>query len=126
MYRRAFIAGGVGALATVPLSAAASTSSTGRASRKLMDSYVTSINANAIADLLPGTPLTLRRDPERRFEPAHAVAVLAGERHLGYLPGTSGKLVAPLLDSGIAKLHGGATRVQKGERPLIDLEIYMS
>ncbi|WP_108397963.1 HIRAN domain-containing protein [Devosia submarina] len=125
MYRRAFVAGGVGALATVPLSAAANSSPAGGSSRKLMDSYVTSIDANAMADLMPGTPLTLRRDPQRRFEPAHAVAVLAGERHLGYLPGTTGKLVAPLLDSGLAKLHGSATRIRKGERPVIDLEIYI-
>jgi hypothetical protein len=62
----------------------------------------------------------------RRFEPATAVAVLSGDRHLGYLPGNTSKLVAPLLDSGAVTLAAELGKVRNDERLAAELDIYIS
>ncbi|WIJ25196.1 HIRAN domain-containing protein [Devosia sp. RR2S18] len=125
MFRRAFLAGGAGLLATAPALAAAVPGGSSAKLHPLARSYLTSVQADAVRRLTPGTPLTLQRDPSRRFEPATAVAVLAGDQHLGYLPGNAGKLVAPLLDSGALALVGEVSKVRQGDRLAADLNIYI-
>ena len=125
MFRRAFLSAGAGALVTAPAWAGALASKPAATRRELVKSYLTSIDPSALAGLAAGAPLRLLRDPARRFEPATAVAVLSGDRHLGYLPGTAGKLVAPLLDSGAVPLAGELGQVRDGERPAAELEIYI-
>ena len=124
MFRRAFIAAGASALAAAPALAAARMPAA-RHRHRLTGSYVTSLRPEALAGLAPGARLELRRDPQRRFEPAQAVAVLAAGRPLGYLPGTSGKLVGALLDSEVASLEAEVTGIRPGARPAVDLEIYI-
>jgi hypothetical protein len=124
MFRRAFLAGGAGVLLAAPALAAGHLPAAGGGRVRLSGTYVTAVDPAALAAVAPRALLTLRRDPTRRFEPATAVAVLAGERHLGYLPGTSGKLVAPLLDNGIA-ITAEAVRVRPGERPVFDIDLYL-
>lgn len=126
MFRRAFIAAGMGALAAAPVLAAANAPAVRGGRHRLTGSYVTSIRPEAMSGLSPGTNLQLRRDPQRRFEPAQAVAIFAGEKSLGYLPGTSGKLVAALLDSGVASVDAKVTGIRPGPRPAVDIEIYVS
>lgn len=126
MFRRAFLVAGASALATAPVLAGAVSEKPAATSRKLMKSYITSIDPAALANLAEGAPLQLRRDPERRYEPGVAVAVLSGHQHIGYLPGSAGKLVAPLLDSGAVELGGQLGDVRSGERPRAELDIYIA
>lgn len=124
MFRRAFLAAGASALATAPLLAGALPAGAPAGRHRLTGSYVTALDPAALAAVAPGAALTLRRDPSRRFEPATAVAVLAGERQLGFLPGTAGKLVAPLLDNGVP-LAARVTNVRRGGTPAIDIDLYL-
>jgi hypothetical protein len=125
MFRRAFLVAGASALATAPV-LAVPVLDVPKSRRQLLKSYITSIEAAALANLTPGEPLELRRDLGRKYEPAIAVAVLAGNRHIGYLPGSAGKLVAPLLDSGAVALVGQLGNVQTGDRPKAELDIYIA
>jgi len=126
MFRRVFLVAGASALATAPVLAGAVPEKPTPTSRKLMKSYITSIDSQALANLSQGAPLQLRRDPKRRYEPAVAVAVLSGHHHIGYLPGSAGKLVGPLLDSGAVELVGRLADVRSGERPKAELDIYIA
>jgi hypothetical protein len=124
MFRRAFLVAGASAIATAPVLAAASENSTATG-RKLLKSYITSIDPSALANLSRGAILQLRRDAKRRYEPAAAVAVLSGHHRIGYLPGSVGKLIAPLLESGAVELRGLLGNVKSGERAKAELDIYI-
>jgi hypothetical protein len=125
MFRRAFLAAGASALAAAPVLAAGALPTAAGPRHRLTGTYLTAIDAAALDGIGPGTPLSLRRDPTRRFEPATAVAVFAAGRRLGYLPGTAGKMVAPLLESDAVPLDAEVTRVLPGATPTVDLDLYI-
>jgi len=126
MFRRSFVAALGGAVAAAP--ALAFGARPRQAGVRLAPSYVTALTPEAGAlsvALAEGAPLLLRRDPERRFEPGHAGAVFTEDgRHIGYLPGREGRVIAPLLDAKVPA-HGRITSVRTGERPDIRLDVYL-
>jgi len=127
MFRRSFVAALGGAVAAAPALAfgAQSQATTGV---RLAKSYVTAFSADPgslSSGLSEGALLSLKRDPERRFEPDHAVAVFTEDgQHLGYLPGREGRVVAPLLDAKVPT-HGRITTARGGDRPEIRLDVFI-
>lgn len=126
MFRRSFLAAAAGALALAPALAAGASPPPHPARHRLSSTYLTAIDAEALHGLTRGTQLELRADPARRFEPGSAVAVFAANRRLGYLPGTAGRIVAPLLASGVVPLGAEATRVRTGTQPRLDLYLFIA
>jgi hypothetical protein len=55
--------------------------------------------ALAAAELTPGDPLELRREPDNPHDP-HAIAVDGGGQHLGFVPRELAEEIAPGLDAG--------------------------
>ena len=55
--------------------------------------------ALAAAELTPGDPLELRREPDNPHDP-HAIAVDGGGQHLGFVPRELAEEIAPALDAG--------------------------
>ena len=55
--------------------------------------------AVAAAELAPGDPLELRREPDNPHDP-HAIAVDGGGQHLGFVPRELAEEIAPALDAG--------------------------
>jgi hypothetical protein len=123
MDRRAFIVAGAGsALAAGPAFAVAPAA--GATTPARIATYATSLRdeGGRLGLPSPGTALRLMRVRDRSFDPS-SVGVLAPDgRLLGYLPGTHGQILAPLMDAG---LHFDATAsgVAPGPTPRLELEL---
>ncbi len=123
MQRRAFIAGIAGAAAAgVPASAKTARS---RSRSGLIRSYVTGLatGISGAGDLpAAGNVVALVRAPHRRFD-KQSIAVLDREgRLLGYLPGTHSRILAPLIEHGLA-FEGHVLSSKTMPRPALHLEV---
>lgn len=124
MDRRGFFmagaAGAAGGLLALPATAAS-----GRdAPRAAIASYVTGLRDHLRGAEPPAAParLHLRREPDRAFDPL-SVAVLGPEgARLGYLPASQGRVLAPLMDAGLA-FEAQVVEARPGPNPTLRLEI---
>lgn len=90
-----------------------------------LDSYVCNVADHCTTDeigaLAAGTPLTLRIDHERRYDPG-SVAVLHNGRRLGYLPRGVGQTVGAQLSAGL-DVTAEIRRVRSTGRPGLDITL---
>lgn len=122
-HRRSFVVGLGSAVAAAPLLAVPSAGA-GRVS--LGPSYIVNMADQAPLEglsLQAGQPLALRRQPDRAFDP-NSIAVLQGDRRLGYLPANQSKLLARLLDGGFT-IGADLLDITWQPRPSARLEIYL-
>lgn len=111
-------AGAAGGLLALPAAAP------GRASGAAIASYVTGLRDHLRGAEPPAapSPVGLRREPDRAFDP-HSIAVLDPEgARLGYLPASQGRVLAPLMDAGFA-FEARVVEARPGPNPALRLEI---
>ena len=117
MDRRKVLLAGGGALAALPFAAPAAARPAGI---RVLDSYIASRDRFALT-AVPGADsvLTLRREPERGFDPRSIRVETAKGVPLGYLPGQSTQVLAALMDAGVR----AEARVLQGNRLSIHLHL---
>lgn len=133
MDRRGFIAGAAGAAGGVLASASAAASrprSAPHGAAPAIASYATGLRELGDADgpgpaLAPGAPLRLTREPGRAYDPDSVAVAGADGRRLGYLPPCHGRVLAPLMDAGLA-FEARVVEARRGPRPALSLAITLA
>lgn len=103
MNRRAFVmaTGGAMAAGAAGTMGLAAEKNKGPSPLRLGPSYVTNREQFAhIPDLAPGHRLSLRRRPDRRFDPESVEVVSESGAAIGFLPPASSAMLATMMDEG--------------------------
>ena len=95
MHRRHFLAA---SCAVVPAALPIASSAAPRCAQVLTAEVVNRTTNPAPGE---GSPLTLRREPERRFDPASIAVLTPSGAKLGYLPPVRAEVLAALMDAGV-------------------------
>ena len=125
MNRRGFFLAGAAGGLLAPLAAGAAPARP--PARAAIASYVTGLRDHLGGAEPAGAPaaLGLRREPGRAFDPL-SVAVLGPDgARLGYLPAAQGRVLAPLMDAGLA-FEAHAVEARPGPHPALRLEIALA
>lgn len=122
--RRAFLAGLGGIAALAPVTAFGAARPLPEEIR-LPPSYVTNLPEQLPrASLQAGAPLRLVREPQRRYDPASVAVLTSQGSRLGYLPADQSRMLAPLLDAGLAA-RGEVIAAGVVPRPFLRLNLFV-
>ncbi|MBU1316391.1 MAG: HIRAN domain-containing protein [Alphaproteobacteria bacterium] len=123
MERRSFLAGAGGALASLPLAAAAMAAGEPKAGIGLLRSYVANRDQFSQARLPEVNEiLRLRRRPDRSFDPTSIAVEKRDGSQLGYLPPASTGMLAALLDNGF---NAYAVTLRGDGHSEVPLQVYL-
>lgn len=123
MHRRGFLAGVAGGLFAGMPAALAGPPQTPRMAR--LSTYVTNVRDLLGPDTVavqPGARLLLTRERGRAYDPGSIGVAMADATLIGYLPSAQSRVLAPMMDAGIA-VSAVVTRVKAGPRPGVDIEV---
>jgi hypothetical protein len=76
------------------------------------------------AQLTPGTLLSLRREPDNPHD-ARAVAVFAGDAHLGFIPRRKNEMLSRLLDAGKSFVVRVTGREGEGQKLQLRVRVWL-